>query len=391
MSFSALSEVAEINPPGPKNTIRSDDLLDFVPMADVSENGMIHVSEKRPYSAVQKGFTAFRKGDILVAKITPCYENNKIALAEIDTEYGFGSTEFHVVRCDHSKLEKRYLLHLLRADEVREVGEKRMTGSAGQKRVPKSFLEQLQIPLPPLDEQKRIAAILDQADALRRLRQRSLDRLNTLSQAIFYEMFGDMESITNWLNLGDVTTKIGSGATPRGGDNSYKKVGVPLIRSMNVRDGFFDTKGLAFLDARQADGLKNVIVQARDVLLNITGASVARVCLAPTELANARVNQHVAIIRPTVKILPEFLEAFMLLPKTKSELLRIAEAGATRQAITKSQIEDFNVPAIPVSEQQQFVDRRNKAVKQIGEVNSQLNLFNALFASLQHRAFRGEL
>lgn len=249
----------------------------------------------------------------------------------------------------------------------------------------------LKIPLPPLEEQRRIAGILDQADALRRLRSRALDKLNTLGQAIFHEMFGDgLPSNTN-VRLGDVTLKIGSGATPRGGDSAYKSEGIPLIRSMNVRDGVFSNKGLAFIDDEQASKLDNVIVEANDVLLNITGASVARVCIAPRDMNGARVNQHVAIIRCEDSLLPEFLEAFLLLPSIKAKLLNIAEAGATRQAITKAQIQDFQVPKFDPSEQKAFVERRKLISNQRARIRTQEIAYEALFASLQHRAFKGEL
>lgn len=181
MKFVALGKIAEINPRGPKpGEIAPDEVCDFVPMADVKEDGTMSVSNRRPYSEVAKGYTAFLRGDVLLAKITPCFENNKIAIARVKSGYAFGSTEFHVIRADRDRLFAPYLTYLLRQDDVRDVGEKRMTGSAGQRRVPKAFLEDLEIPLPPLEEQKRIAAILDQADALRRLRARAMDRLNVL-------------------------------------------------------------------------------------------------------------------------------------------------------------------------------------------------------------------
>lgn len=105
--------------------------------------------------------------------------------------------------------------------------------------------------------------------------------------------------LSEWreVKLGDLCTKIGSGATPRGGSESYKEFGVSLIRSQNVLDLKFSEDGLAFIDEIQANDLKNVIVEKNDVLMNITGDSVARVCKVPTKILPARVNQHVAIIR----------------------------------------------------------------------------------------------
>lgn len=148
--------------------------------------------------------------------------------------------------------------------------------------------------------------------------------------------------------LKDLTVKIGSGATPTGGGNAYKMEGIPLIRSQNVLDLGFSYNGLAFIDDEQADGLRNVVVQENDVLLNITGDSVARACKVPKDVIPARVNQHVAIIRPDKsKLDNDFLLYY--LQAIKEYLLVIAEIGATRNALTKGMIEnlDFIIPDLP--------------------------------------------
>jgi type I restriction enzyme S subunit len=203
------------------------------------------------------------------------------------------------------------------------------------------------IPLPALEEQRRIAAILDHADALRRKRKRALDLLGNLTQSTFLEMFGDPVSNPKELpvvKLGSIVSKIGSGATPTGGDAAYKSTGISLVRSMNVRDEGFSPKGLAFIDNAQAAKLSNVTLEEGDVLLNITGASVARVCLCPDKVLPARVNQHVSIIRPTQKSLNQFIASALKMPAMKAKLLGTAESGATRQAITKTQIEEIRLP-----------------------------------------------
>ena len=188
-----LSEVAEINPRPERSSLTDlNELISFVPMASVSEvSGSITTEEFRPASEVIKGFTSFKDRDVLVAKITPCFENGKIAHARITKRLGFGSTEFHVARPKSCSLDDRYLYHFLRQPAVRDEGERRMTGSGGQKRVPKAFLEELDIPLPPVTEQRRIAAILDKADALRTKRREAITKLDQLLQSVFLEMFGD--------------------------------------------------------------------------------------------------------------------------------------------------------------------------------------------------------
>ncbi|HUG23258.1 MAG TPA: hypothetical protein VMN83_12095, partial [Albitalea sp.] len=191
--------------------------------------------------------------------------------------------------------------------------------------------------------------------------------------------------------IGDHASKIGSGATPRGGEESYKAAGITLIRSMNVRDGAFLRDGLAFIDDEQAAQLEGVVVEYADVLLNITGASVARVCRAPADVLPARVNQHVAIIRPTATFNPCFLEQCLLSPSVKERLLKIARAGATREAITKSAIEQFRIISPPREVQDQFATRANATGRARVQMCSALVELDGLFGAIQDRAFRGEL
>ena len=248
--------------------------------------------------------------------------------------------------------------------------------------------------LPPLEEQKRIAGILDAADQLRTKRQQGIEELDNLTQAIFHRMFGGSVNEANGseqLPLKEVTLKIGSGATPRGGQQAYKTSGISLIRSMNVRDGSFDKTGLAFIDDVQAAKLANVQVEPGDVLLNITGASVARVCQVLSSVLPARVNQHVAIIRADQRLEPAFLEAQLLTPRMKQLLLNLAGQGATREAITKTAIENLEIYVPPLNQQLRFC----AAIESLGthreNCTTALKLSDQLFNSLQQRAFRGEL
>lgn len=148
-------------------------------------------------------------------------------------------------------------------------------------------------------------------------------------------------------HIGDVCTKIGSGATPRGGSSVYLDWGdVALIRSQNVYNDGFHHDGLVYLTKKHANELANVEVAAGDVLLNITGDSVARSCQVDAEVLPARVNQHVAIIRPDPKKLsPRFLRYYLVSPNMQAEMLSLAGTGATRNALTKAMIESFEVPA----------------------------------------------
>ncbi len=187
----ALEQIADINPRPPKE-LADDDLVSFVPMAAISEDGQIAASDERMAREVRKGFTYFKRGDFLLAKITPCFENGKAALTSIlPHEHGFGSTEFHVIRAHCDIADAKYLSYLLRSNEFRFLGEHSMYGAAGQQRISLDFIKQYPVFLPPLKEQRRIAAILDKADAIRRKRQRAIELTETFLRSVFLDMFGD--------------------------------------------------------------------------------------------------------------------------------------------------------------------------------------------------------
>jgi type I restriction enzyme S subunit len=153
------------------------------------------------------------------------------------------------------------------------------------------------------------------------------------------------------IRLGDFCEKIGSGATPRGGKDVYFPSGIALIRSQNVYNDGFKKEGLAFIDEKQAKDLENVTVKPDDILLNITGDSVARVCQVKNDVLPARVNQHVAIIRPKSDELdPRYLRYYLVNESMQQYLLALASAGATRNALTKGMIEslELSIPPLPL-------------------------------------------
>lgn len=172
------------------------------------------------------------------------------------------------------------------------------------------------------------------------------------------------------MRLGDVCTKISSGATPKGGKEAYKPFGIPLIRSQNVLDWSFTGNGLAFIDEVQAAALANVEVEPHDILLNITGDSVARACMVPGWCTPARVNQHVFIVRPGSDLDPTFLLCF--LQSSKPLLLKLASSGATRNALTKGMIEDLEVE-LPDIETQRAIASLIGQIQQKIILNQQIN------------------
>lgn len=190
-----------------------------------------------------------------------------------------------------------------------------------------------------------------------------------------------------WIRLGDNCTKIGSGSTPTGGKDNYLDHGpFCLIRSQNIYNHGFSPSGLAYISPEQAKKLDGVSVEENDVLLNITGDSVARVCLALAEYLPARVNQHVAIIRPEPRrIDSRFLRYFLASPHQQDLMLGMAAAGATRNALTKVMIENFKIPCPPLEIQNQIADILSSLDDRIAllrETNTTLeSIAQALFKS----------
>lgn len=174
--------------------------------------------------------------------------------------------------------------------------------------------------------------------------------------------------------LKDICLKIGSGATPRGGKEAYCDEGISLIRSQNVLDFTFLHDGLAHINEKQAEKLSNVEVKSQDILLNITGDSVARACAVDVRVLPARVNQHVAIIRPNED---EVLSSYILfyLQMMKPYLLQIAAGGATRNALTKGMIENLELEVPDILFQKKIVsilDDIQEKIRENKEINKNL-------------------
>lgn len=188
----SLGEVCQINPKkNHDNRLQDGLLVSFVPMSAVSEDGQINVSETKSYEKVRKGFTYFAENDVLFAKITPCMENGKGAVARgLVNQIGFGSTEFHVIRPIEGKVNSVWVYELTVLKNFRMDAFDNMTGSAGQKRVPASFLENYKVSLPPLELQNQFADFVAQVDKSKLVVQKSLEQLEILKKALMQEYFG---------------------------------------------------------------------------------------------------------------------------------------------------------------------------------------------------------
>lgn len=254
--------------------------------------------------------------------------------------------------------------------------------------VSKSKFQALEIPLPPLEEQKRIAAILDQADELRRKRQRALDRLNQLGQAIFIEMFGEWDrpgANADTLQLGDHIDFLTSGS--RGWAEYYSDAGGLFLRIQNVRRDELDLSDVAYVNAPATAEANRTRVQPGDVLLSIT-ADLGRTAVVPEDIGEAYINQHLAIIRAK-RFDPRFLSAALSSPSGQRLILKRNREGV-KAGLNFDDVRSVLIPDVGAEREQEY-GARAKAVDCLKQsALAALAETEKLFASLQHRAFRGE-
>ena len=187
---SKLEDHTELNPNKREELLNFNGDVSFIPMANVSENGKINLSINRNIDDVRKGFTFFKDNDVIVAKITPCFENGKGApLFGLLNGIGFGSTEFYVLRPKNT-VNTVWLYHVTMLSEFRREGERKMTGSGGQRRIPKDFISNFKLNIPPLSRQNEFADFVAQVDKSQLAIQKSLEELETLKKSLMQEYFG---------------------------------------------------------------------------------------------------------------------------------------------------------------------------------------------------------
>lgn len=245
-------------------------------------------------------------------------------------------------------------------------------GEGSQTNINAQIVKNLSIPLPPLPIQTEIVRILDKFVE----QQEQLERLIELrkKQYEYYreEMLKPKEGeVWETKTLGEIASKLASGATPTGGEDSYKSTGISLIRSQNVLDFNMSFVGLAHIDESQAEKLKNVEVKENDLLLNITGDSVARICKVDSSILPARVNQHIMIIRLTNSVDCNYILYSLI--QAKNKLLQCAESnGGSRKALNKKNVSDFIVNIPSLSKQKEIAEFLDSFESSIATLTSAL-------------------
>jgi len=390
-----IGSIAEINPKM-RDAPAHDETVSFVPMATVDAAvSTATASEQRTFRDDQKGYTPFIAGDILPAKITPCFENGKIAQIRIPQRHGFGSTEFHILRPNASLLDARYLLHFLRRREVIVQGRQRMTGSAGQRRVPEHFVAGLEIPLHSLARQRRIAEVLDRAEALQAKRRATLALLETLTQSLFLEMFGDPELNSHrWhqLPLGELVVSGPQNGLYRPAADYGE--GTRILRIDGFYDGFVTSLDSLKRVRIAPSDIELFALRSNDIVINRVNSReyLGKSALIPQLSEPVVFESNMMRFRLDVdRVEPRYAIQFLQTSFIRMQIARAAKDAVNQSSINQQDVRAFRMNLPPLELQRRFCERAATAEKLKIAHRASLARLDELFASLQHRAFRGEL
>jgi len=285
--WAKLGNVSEINPKIPNREQISDNLeVQFLPMKLVEElNGKIHLTEVKKYGDVKKGYTPFINGDVIFAKVTPCMENGKIAVVtKLKNNIGFGSSEFHVIR-GGNEIISNYILYYVIQDMFRNEAANAMTGAVGLRRVPKAFIENYSIPLPPKAIQQAIVSKIEELfseldKGIENLRI-AQQQLKTYRQSVLKWAFegrltngnvkdGELPKGWKWVKLSEVIEKPKYGTSQK---CQYEIKGIGVLRIPNIAKGIIDSSDLKFaiFDKDEIDAYR---LKEDDILIIRSNGSV---------------------------------------------------------------------------------------------------------------------
>ena len=380
-----LADICEINPRA--EVLDDNTLVSFVAMPDVSEDGKINVDTYRAYGEVKKGFTNFKEGDVLFAKITPCMENGKGALATgLENGLGFGSTEFHVLRPNAAIVLGEWLYYLTSWSAFRKDAEKHMTGSAGQKRVPKSFLEKYEVDVPPIDDQEYQVLQLNRIRKIIDARRQQLSALDDLIKARFVEMFGDpVSNPKGWVKKAlsdEAEIRIG----PFGSllhKEDYVSGGHALVNPSHIINGqIVPDNELTVSDTKYTE-LSPYHLIPGDVVMGRRG-EMGR--CAVVEETGLLCGTGSLLIRTNGELSADFIQKIISFPSFKRTIEDMA-VGQTMPNLNVPIVSSFEIIKPPKSVQEQYYAFVAQIDKSKSVIQKSLDETQLLFDSLMQKYF----
>jgi len=398
-SIGTLGSVCQIKPPKKeaKERLSGADLVSFVPMKDLGVcQKKLTLSKEKTLDEVVSGYTYFADNDVLLAKITPCFENGKLGIAKsLKNGVGFGSSEYIVFR-SNGAIDPEFLFYFLSQNCFRDTGASVMTGAVGHKRVPKEFIENYSIPIPPSPEQKRIVAILDEAftgiDKAMANAEKNLTNTRELFESYLNDVF--TQKGDGWVEgiLGDFCKKVEYGTSSK----SKQEGSVPVLRMGNIQNGKFSWDSLVYTD--NVDEIEKYLLKNNDVLFNRTNSPelVGKAAIYREEKPAIFAGYLIRIHRKEAALDAEFLN-YYLNSALAREYGKTVMSGSVNQAnINGTKLKQYPI-AIPscLETQREIVDQLNKlssATQCLEAIYQQkLDSLAELKQSILQKAFAGEL
>ena len=379
-----------------KESVTPDKIVDstsYVGLEHVFSDGRISFIQVNNGDLASNKFK-FTENHILYGKLRPYLR--KIALPSFA---GICSTDIVPLLPLKDKVVTEYLYHFLRSPDMVKLATERCSGANLPRISPKEIAE-FKIPLPPLDQQRKIASILDTADAYRQKTKALILKYDELTQSLFLDMFGDPVANNKRWNvdkLKDLSIKIGSGNTPKGGKKVYVEQGITFFRSMNVWKNNIVYDDIAYIDEVTHSKMPKSSLKHKDILMTKTGrvntenSSLGRAALYLGEDDQANVNGHVYLIRLKEGVLHEFVLHILTSKEYRDLIRRVCVGGIDKRQLNKDHIEDFPIIAPPLKLQKKFVENLKTIQEHKESLQSSLEKAEDLFNSLLQKAFKGEL
>jgi restriction endonuclease S subunit len=296
-------------------------------------------------------------------------------------------------------IELRYFFYYLQTKYFTKQIQKLITGSA-QLNFGPSHMGKIEILLPPIDQQKKIAAILDAADAYRQKTKALITKYEELTQSLFLDMFGDpVRNPMGWevKNLKDLTSKIHSGNTPKGGSKVYVNEGITFFRSQNVWKNNIVLDGVAYIDDGTHKSMMKSSLRHKDILMTKTGrintenSSLGRAAMYLGADDRANVNGHVYLIRLNEGVNNEFVLHILTSKEYRGHIRSVCVGGIDKRQLNKGHIEDFPIISPPKEMQEKFIENLLIIRDHKDKLKLSLAQSEDLFNSLLQKAFKGEL
>jgi type I restriction enzyme S subunit len=383
-----LGEICEINP-ATDCDFDPEDACSFVPMEAVDDvDARISRMATRPFREVAKGYTPFAENDVIVAKITPCMENGKCAIGRrLHRGVAFGSTEFHVLRATKHVIPE-WLFYFWRFPPTRKQAAVNMTGSAGQKRVPASFLKTANIPLPELSEQRRITGQLDHADHLVSTRRYALELIDTFLPAVFLKFFGDLTTNPYGWDMATIDDAIALSQYGTSQKNNQGKRGYPILGMGNISySGTLLLDSLSHVDLDETEFKKLRLVPG-DIIFNRTNSTelVGKTAHWDRNL-NAVLASYLVKLRLKNSVLPEFFVALLNTAHFKKLFQDRCKKAVGQSNISPTLLKEFPIYVPPFPLQQKFAAVARRVERLRAQQREAHRQAEHLFQTLLHRAF----